>query len=76
MKFGHYRHLPSLQEYVLVAQDRPDVERFVRQPDGSWLLTVFDDPTGQFSFTTIPATIPLADVYRGVELPSDPPRVP
>jgi Uma2 family endonuclease len=27
VKFGHYRQIPSLQEYVLVAQDRPLVER-------------------------------------------------
>src|SRR5262245_5251681 len=35
-KFAHYRQVPSLQEYVLVAQDRPLLERYVRQGDGSW----------------------------------------
>jgi len=40
-KFRHYRQVPSLQEYVLAAQDRPLVERHVRQPDGSWLMTEF-----------------------------------
>ncbi len=70
-KFGHYRQLPSLREYVLVAEDQPHIERYVRQTDGSWLLTVFDGPAGEFPFVTVTATIPLADVYRGVELPTD-----
>jgi Uma2 family endonuclease len=67
-KFGHYRHVPSLQEYILVAQDRPLVERYVRQPNGSWLLTVFDQPSHVFSFTSIPVQIPLTEIYRDVKL--------
>lgn len=31
-----YRHLSSLQEYVLVAHNRMLVERHVRQADGAW----------------------------------------
>ena len=38
-KFGHYRQIPSLEEYVLVAQDRPHNERFARQEGGQWLLS-------------------------------------
>jgi Uma2 family endonuclease len=72
-KFEHYRRIESLREYVLVAQDRVFVERFVRQPDGSWNLTEFTDPAGTFALATVPAEIPLADVYRGVELPESPP---
>lgn len=30
-KFGHYRRLETLREYVLVSQNRVQVERFVRQ---------------------------------------------
>ncbi len=68
-KFGHYRQLPSLQEYILVAQDRPLVERYVRQEDGSWLLTVFDQMSQVFSFSSIPVRIPLAEIYSGVKHP-------
>ncbi len=69
IKFGHYRQLPSVQEYVLVAQDRPLVERYVRQADGTWVLTVFSDLTQTFVFGSIPVQIALADIYRGVEFP-------
>jgi Uma2 family endonuclease len=73
-KFGHYRQVPSVREYVLVAQDRPQVERFVRQPDESWLLTIFADPAGFFTLATVQVSVALADVYRGVEFPDPPPR--
>src|SRR5258708_3118059 len=65
-KFGHYRRIPSLQEYVLVAQDRPLIERYARQADGSWNLVAFDDRFGVFAFATIPVQIPIAEIYSGV----------
>jgi len=71
-KFGHYRQIPSLQEFVLVAQDQPLVERYFRQADGSWLLTVFSDPKGEFAFVSIPVRVPLAEIYRGVQFPDKP----
>jgi Uma2 family endonuclease len=73
-KFVHYRQLPSLQEYVLVAQDRPLVERFVRQADSTWLLTAFGDITALFAFGAVPVQITLADIYSGVKFSENPSR--
>lgn len=72
VKSAQYRRLPSVQEYVLVAQDRPLVERYVRQADDSWLLTEFSDLTQTFAFGSIPVQVALADIYRGVEFPEPP----
>jgi Uma2 family endonuclease len=72
-KFDHYRRIPSLQEYVLVAQDVARIERFVRQPDGPWAHEAFTDPAGTFALATVPASVRLADVYRGATLPAPPP---
>jgi hypothetical protein len=63
--------LPKLQEFILIAQDQPLVERHVRQPDGSWLMTDFRGLTQTFAFTSIPVKIALADIYRGVEFPEN-----
>jgi Uma2 family endonuclease len=69
VKFAHYRQLASLQEYVLVAQDRPLVERYVRQADATWVLAVFGDLAQTFAFGAIPVQIALAEIYRGVVFP-------
>jgi Uma2 family endonuclease len=71
-KFRRYQKLESLKEYVLVAQDEMLVERYVRQESGSWLLTSFDDPAGEFALASVPVRVPLAEIYRGVELPAPP----
>jgi Uma2 family endonuclease len=66
-KFGHYRQIPSLREYVLIAQDCPLVERFVRQDDGSWSLTAVDNLDDPFAFATVSVKVPLREIYEGVE---------
>ncbi|HEY3965623.1 MAG TPA: Uma2 family endonuclease [Planctomycetaceae bacterium] len=65
-KFENYRKLSSLKEYVLVSQDRPLIERYVRQDDATWVLTAFSDPTQTFAFGTVVVLVPLAEIYRGV----------
>src|ERR1700704_5289216 len=37
-KSTYYRTLDSLAEHLLVAQDEVRLERYVRQPNGQWLL--------------------------------------
>lgn len=37
-KFAQYRLIPSLTDYVLLAQDQVLIEHFARQPDNSWLM--------------------------------------
>jgi Uma2 family endonuclease len=73
-KFAHYRQIPSLKEFVLTAQDRMLMERYVRQPDDSWLMTAFTDAARPFEFASVPVRVTLAEVYRGVELPAEPGR--
>jgi Uma2 family endonuclease len=68
-KFRQHQQLPSLREYVLVSQDEPVVERFVRQADDTWVLTVVAGLTGEVAFATVPARVAMADVFRGIEFP-------
>jgi Uma2 family endonuclease len=37
-KFGHYRRIPSLAEYVLVSQRSPKIEVFRKNEEGKWVL--------------------------------------
>jgi Uma2 family endonuclease len=65
-KFDFYREIPSLGEYILVSQEFPQVERFVRQEDGSWLLTIFKGTEGELEISSVSCRLPLAEIYEGV----------
>ena len=65
-KFAHYRRLPSLRHYVLIAQESPAVERFDRQPDATWRLADIAPPDGTLDLDTLGVAIPLRDVYLKV----------
>jgi Uma2 family endonuclease len=67
-KFGHYRQLTSLREYVLVAQDQVMVERFTRQGD-EWLLTEFNSLNASLRLASIGCEVPLREIYARVEFP-------
>jgi Uma2 family endonuclease len=76
-KFERYRERESLQEYLLVAQDRAHLERYARQPSGEWLFTVVDGLDGMLVLPTIGCRLELARVYHMVTFPSNPvPRSP
>ena len=66
-KFQHYRTMPSLVEYVLVAQDAMHIEQYTRQADGRWVLTEADGPQGVIELTAIGCTLRLDEVYEKVE---------
>jgi Uma2 family endonuclease len=69
-KFGHYRKLESLKEYVLVSQTEPRVETFVRSEDGRWTFTEFAGTEAICRFASIDCDIPVAAIYEGIELGS------
>jgi len=70
-KFAHYRQLESLQEYFLVAQDRPHIEHYVRQADGSWRFTETDALDTAVTCPSLDVTLPLSEVYLDVSFDSD-----
>jgi len=73
VKFGHYRQLPSVEEFLVLAQDRVSVERYRRQTagdPGSWLLTAVTDPAGTVDFESLGIAVPVAEIYSSVEFPS------
>jgi Uma2 family endonuclease len=62
-KFAHYRRLPSLREYVLVAQDEPRLEVFRRTPAGTWEL--FEArPGGRVTLESVGVELAVDDVFR------------
>ena len=67
-KFSHYRKIQSLIEYVLIAQDRYSVERFVRQ-DSQWLFSESTDLSHVVNLQSIQCDLLLSDIYDKVTIP-------
>lgn len=75
VKFGHYRRLPSVEEYLLLAQDRISVERYRRQSaadEGAWILTAVTDLDGAVEIESLGISVPVAEIYANVEFPPAP----
>lgn len=69
-KFAHYRRRDSLQEYVLVSQDKVRVERYARQGD-QWVLAELSALEDVLHVDAIWCSVRLSDIYERVELPRD-----
>lgn len=70
-KFKDYRSLPSLQEYILVAQDKYCIESFYRNSANQWIVA--DEIVNEmesFTFKSIELTLPLKSIYQRVNMGS------
>lgn len=70
-KFEMYRQLPSLQTYLLIAQDRIHVELFQRQSSEHWLLTEFNDPSDVVSLDGLNVNLSVASLYLKVDFSAE-----
>jgi Uma2 family endonuclease len=69
-KFQAYQTFDSLKEYVLIAQDKPVVEQFVRRADGKWTYTAVAGLEGSLSLPSVECTLNLSAVYDKVDFDS------
>jgi Uma2 family endonuclease len=70
-KFQQYKQIESLQEYVLVSQTEPLVERFGRALGGAW--TGYSEARGVDATLTLESLgieIALAEIYQDIEFDS------
>jgi Uma2 family endonuclease len=65
-KFERYQKLDSLQDYVLISQNRPRIELYSRQVDNSWLLRQMTDIDSALELPSVGCTLHLSDVYRKI----------
>lgn len=70
-KFAQYRSLPSMTDFVLVAQTAVRIEHFRRQSDGKWLLTIVG-PGERLTLESLGVAIAVDRVYLKVSLPTPP----
>ncbi len=66
-KFTYYKSIPSLREYLLIAQHRPHVTQYVKQTDSKWEHEEVNDLGASLYLPTVDCTLALSEVYREVE---------
>lgn len=72
-KFNDYRRIGSLQEYVLISQERVQVETFHRQPEGLWVIgPTVTELNQSVKFRSLDIEISLSEIYARVELSAVP----
>jgi Uma2 family endonuclease len=64
-----YRKLESLQEFLLVSQYEPHVEKYARRAGGEWLFEEADGLDASIELSSLGVTLKLSEIYRQVEFP-------
>jgi Uma2 family endonuclease len=64
-RFAGYRKIPSLREYILVSQDKPLIESYVRQGN-AWILTEIKELEEVVNLETIDCFLAMKEVYDKV----------
>lgn len=72
-KFHHYQTIPSLQNYMLVAQEHPQVEVFARGSGTTWVLTQAHGLEEAIILPALDVTLPLAVIYEQITFKDDTP---
>jgi len=65
-KFTHYKPIPTLREYLLVAQHRPHVTHLFKQDDGKWIHEEVNDLDSSVRLRSLDCELPMGEIYGGV----------
>lgn len=75
-KFRRYRTwLPTLQDYLLVAQDKPLIDHYHRVEENRWELVSIEGLEANLHLESIHCMLRLADVYERIVFPSEEPEL-
>ncbi len=69
-KFTHYRQIDSLQEYILISQDKVQVVQY-RRHEPEWIPIEFQGLADVVPLISIECELSLQHVYRRVKFDSD-----
>ncbi|MBI2298969.1 MAG: Uma2 family endonuclease [Armatimonadetes bacterium] len=73
VKWGEYQLVPSLQHYLLIAQDEVCVDVYTRHGE-QWLYTRYTEPEAVVELSAIDCRLRVGDLYHKVELAPEEPE--
>jgi Uma2 family endonuclease len=71
-KFRHYQTIPSLQTYLLVSQDKPQVEQFRRLENLRWEYTQSTGLESSLELSAHSIALNLGEIYANITFPPRP----
>lgn len=66
-KLRVHRQIPTLQEYIIVAQDKMQIELHRKQANGEWTKEFFAEAGEILEMKSVDLSIALSEIYRGVD---------
>lgn len=69
-KFDQYKQIPTLTDYVLIAQDRVRVEHYQRSAADLWTVRSHNQLEHALALPELDLELPLAEIYDRLDLPS------
>lgn len=69
-KFSYYKSIPSLKEYLLIAQRRLHVTQYIKQNERIWYREEFNDPGESIYLPSLEVTLQLNEIYQDVIFPA------
>lgn len=67
-KLERYRRIPSLAQYVVIAQTWCAVDSYTRAADGDWSLRFLRELTDELVIPVLDLRLPLATIYERIKL--------
>jgi Uma2 family endonuclease len=67
VKFEHYRQIPSLTTYLLVSQETPKIEQYVRETEFKWEYRTASELNATMDLPALGITLSLAEIFAGIQ---------
>ncbi|MEL6527395.1 MAG: Uma2 family endonuclease, partial [Chloroflexota bacterium] len=71
LKASEYRHISSVQEVVLIAQDTPRIERYLRRDATNWLYTDLNGLDKELRLESVACALDFSEVFRRIDFAGD-----
>jgi Uma2 family endonuclease len=68
-KLVYYRSIESLQEYILIDQNAPYVQRYTRQTAHFWYVHLTDSLQDEIALEAVGVTLPMKAIYDRIVFP-------
>ena len=67
-KRANYQQIPSLQEYILISQDKINIEIYRRDDDGNWTMKVVSFNNQPLQLNSLGLSLTTAEIYEDVAI--------